>query len=141
MGKKGTGFAKGRKQTTIKHKIRMMILGIVSVSLIILGTLSCWLNYVSTMNTMKNSLMVTAGVAAGQVEYRLKATMNIVKSLGTVEIMSDTSETVLSDKKELLAQYVKDNGDGRMLPFSTQMVPVPWIPAPTLQTVSISKWQ
>lgn len=93
-----------RRKTTIKRKIRFMIVLLVSASLIVVGFLSCVLNFMSTKDTLKNNLTTTARVAAGQVEYRLKATMNIMETLGTVKEFTD--DTISStDKQNLLEHY------------------------------------
>lgn len=95
-----------QKATTIKRKIRFMIMVMVSVSLVFVGFLSCLLNFSSTIYILKNNLITTAAVAAGQVEYRLKSTLNIVETLGTVKELS-VDTIPITEKLEILEHYKK----------------------------------
>ncbi|MDW2798627.1 methyl-accepting chemotaxis protein [Clostridium boliviensis] len=95
-----------QKVTTIKKKIRFMIMVTVSASLLFVGFLTCLLNFSSTIHILKNNLKTTATVGAGQVEYRLKSTLNIVETLGTVKELSvDTIKN--PEKLEILEHYKK----------------------------------
>ena len=96
--------SQSRGETSIKRKIRIMIMVTVSVSLVFVGLLSCLLNFSSTRFILKNNLATTAAVASGQVEYRLKATINIMGTLGTMkELYDDTIKA--EDKLKLLEHY------------------------------------
>lgn len=85
----------------------MMVL-LVSVSLLSVGFLSCVLNFMTTLKTLKKNLTTTAVIAANQVEYRLKATMNIVETLGTIKEFSDDNISE-NQKLELLNKYKNNN--------------------------------
>ncbi len=104
MKKRTAQSAGGRKKTTIRRKIMRMILSLVMGSLVILGVISCSLSYMSTIQTLEDSLTATASVAAGQVEYRLKSTLNVLDTLGCVQRLSDSSVTA-EEKLAVLEQY------------------------------------
>jgi methyl-accepting chemotaxis protein len=95
-----------KKRKSIKRKILLTLILLVSISLTFLGSLSCWLNYISTIDTLQSTLTNTAQIAAGQVEYRLDSTKNIVETLGTIKRLSDSNSTS-ADKMKLLEQYQK----------------------------------
>ena len=56
--------------TTIKKEIQKTIIVLLSVSLALVGIITCVLNYVSTTRAMEDSMQVTAQVAADQVSNR-----------------------------------------------------------------------
>lgn len=88
----------------IKSKIQNITIMLVAVSLVIVGALSCYLNYVSVESTLKDSMQVTARTVADQVKYRLKATMNTVEVLGTLARLSN-KELSVQEKKGILETY------------------------------------
>ena len=90
--------------TTIKKEIQKTIIVLLSVSLALVGIITCVLNYVSTTRAMEDSMQVTAQVAADQVSNRLKADMNVIEMLGTmVDLASDSVS--ISDKKKSMVEY------------------------------------
>lgn len=95
-----------KRKRTIKGKIRFVTTLLVSVSLLFVGFLTCLLNFSSTIYILKNNLTTTAAVAAGQVEYRLNSTLNIVETLGTIKELSKDNIPI-SEKMELLDHYKK----------------------------------
>lgn len=121
MKKMKQDLTNGKKKTTIKRKIQAMIILLVALSLAVVGTLSCWLNYNSTIASLEQSLANTAKVAAGQVQYQLKSNMNIVETLGTVSRLSSES-TSAADKTKLLQQYLNYYGWSDAAIFDSQGV-------------------
>jgi len=109
---------KHKNMTTIKRKIRLTIASLITVSLVLVSVISSYLNYASNLATLQQSLTTTASVAAGQVQYRLKATMNIVELLGTMQLLSDDSATNI-DKWELLNRYKNHYGWNDAAAFDT----------------------
>ncbi|MBE5985398.1 MAG: hypothetical protein E7248_19120, partial [Paenibacillaceae bacterium] len=95
-----------KRKRTIKGKIRFVTTLLVSVSLLFVGFLTCLLNFSSTIYILKNNLTTTAAVAAGQVEYRLNSTLNIVETLGTIKDLSKDNIPI-NEKMELLDHYKK----------------------------------
>lgn len=91
-------------KSTIKAEIQKAIIILVSISLIALGVVSCFLNYFSTQNTLKQSMLVTADLASQRVYYQLKATMNIVDVIGSIARLTNESVDV-SVKKDLVTEY------------------------------------
>lgn len=86
--------------TTIKKEIQKTIIVLLSVSLALVGIITCVLNYVSTTRAMEDSMQV----AADQVSNRLKADMNVIEMLGTmVDLASDSVS--ISDKKKSMVEY------------------------------------
>lgn len=67
-----------KNTTTIKAEVQKAIIFIVTISLVLLGAVSCWLNYSSTEDALKQNMQVTAVQSAEKLQYRLKATMNLV---------------------------------------------------------------
>ena len=97
---------KGQKNgmTTIKKEIQKTIIVLLSVSLTLVGIITCVLNYVSTTGAMKDSMQVTAQVAADKVSNRLEADMNVIEMLGTmVDIASDS--VPIADKNKAMGEY------------------------------------
>ena len=97
---------KGQKNgmTTIKKEIQKTIIVLLSVSLTLVGIITCVLNYVSTTGAMKDSMQVTAQVAADKVSNRLEADMNVIEMLGTMgDIASDS--VPIADKNKAMGEY------------------------------------
>ncbi len=90
--------------TTIKKEIQKTIIILLSVSLALVGIITCVLNYVSTTGAMEDSMQVTAQVAAEQVNYRLKADMNVIEMLGTMTKLS-SEDVSTADKKKSMEEY------------------------------------
>lgn len=92
--------------TTIRAEIQKAIIVLVSVSLILMGTISCVLNYLSTEKTLAGDLAETAQASADMVHYRLKATMNLVEVLGSIERFSKPDAS-LEQKRSMLDTYMQ----------------------------------
>lgn len=97
------------KITSIKTEIQKIIILLISVSLILVGGVSCWLNYSSTESTLEQNMQETAKVAAQQVQYQLRATMNQVELIGTVARLT-SENTTLEQKQSLTETYRKTYG-------------------------------
>ncbi len=97
------GVSKG---TTIKQEIQKVIIILVSVSLILVGGISCWLNYSSTEDALEQNMQETAIQTADKIQYRLKSTMNLIEVVGSIARLSNETTTV-EEKRDLLDGYVK----------------------------------
>lgn len=96
-------------QTTIRAEVQKTIIFLVIISLLLLGIVSCVLNYKSTMSTLRQSIVETAQVASEQVHQQIQASMNVVEVLGGYERLSD--ETVpLAERKAFLERYQEHYG-------------------------------
>lgn len=101
-----------RKVKTIKKKILTSVIIIVFVSLSILGLVSCILSYVSTNDTLEQTMKETAKIAADRIEQELIAYQNIAIELGCTarmsnNTMSDDSKQAIIDQKVKSYQLVR----------------------------------
>ena len=87
---------------SIQQEIQTSMILLLVVSLLLVGVVTCVLNYRSSVSQMKSSMKVTAQVAAEQVKYRLGKTMSLVEVMGTVPTFSSADVSV--DEKIALAQ-------------------------------------
>ncbi len=92
------------KMTSIKVEIKKSIIMLVVVSLVLLGVISCWLNYSATEGALEQNMQETAKQVADKLQYRLQATMNQVEMIGTIPYMCAKSTTT-EEKLERLYQY------------------------------------
>lgn len=87
---------------SIQQEIQTSMILLLVVSLLLVGVVTCVLNYGSSVSQMESSMKVTAQVAAEQVKYRLGKTMSLVEVMGTVPTFSSADVSV--DEKIALAQ-------------------------------------
>ena len=93
----------------IKERIKKVTIQMLVMALLIVGIISCILNYWTLSKAMKDSLQITAKVAAGQVNYHLTATMNSVEVIGSIKQL--TEEGVLPEEKQaILDEYAQHFG-------------------------------
>lgn len=92
----------GKKQTIYK-KIMSSVLVLSLTSLLCLGVITSFMNYVSTQQTLNKTMAVTAQIAAEEIQYRLMSSINVAKEVGNNDILSDTTVTA-ADKIALLEQ-------------------------------------
>lgn len=106
MKKKEKPAAKIEKMGSIKKKIQLIIVSLVVVSLVLLGSVSCILNYTASMSNLQSSLATTAKVAADQIQYRLKSSENVVETLGTMPTFSSENTAAgVQNKIQLIQRY------------------------------------
>lgn len=96
-------------QKTIRWEIQRVAVMLVAISLIIVGGISCVLNYVSTMSSLKQSMSVAVTEASAHVSGQLKATLNQAEMLGTIESLSDAA-VPMKKKQAILDNHVKSHG-------------------------------
>lgn len=97
------------KETTIRAEVQKSIIILVAVALVLVGGISCWLNYSSTKSTLSQNMKETAETAAEVVEYRLTATMNIVEIIGSIARLTN-EEVALEQKQSLVDGYCNNYG-------------------------------
>lgn len=94
---------------SIKQQITFFLLLMVSVSLLISGIISVYLNYSSTIDTLSQTMIETATITAERVSWELQAYSNIVSELGTVTQLSDPDAT-LEEKQSIVDEKVNTYG-------------------------------
>lgn len=90
--------------TTIRSEVQKTIIFLVTISLLLVGILSCVLNFISTISTLKQNMTETAQTAAEEIHQQLKATMNLVEILGSVARLS-SEEVPVEENKAFLERY------------------------------------
>ncbi len=94
---------------SVKSKILIPVILIVSISLTVLGVVSVYLNISSTRATLEQTMTEAAALGAQRVGQEVMRYMNIASELGNDPRMS--SETVVKeDKKLLVDRKVKEYG-------------------------------
>lgn len=100
---------KEKMQKTIKTRITVTVLAIVMISMYLLGSISIYLNYSSTMSTLKQNMTETAEIAAERVEWELQAYKNLVADMGATARLARESATV-EEKQVIVDERVKMYG-------------------------------
>lgn len=77
------------------------MIAIVSVFLLIMGVISIILNIQSTYSTLEDSMKQSAELAAGRVQYEITSYVNIVRELGSQEMLASDQYTA-EEKKEII---------------------------------------
>lgn len=101
-----TGVFSIRNAASVKSKIQKIVILIVAVSMLLLGTVSCILNYSSTMSSLRQNMEEMAGIAADRVEWQITAYKNIVQELGRTARLSDSKYTT-EQKQGIIDEKVK----------------------------------
>lgn len=94
---------------SIKWKINCIMVSVILTICLVLGVSTCFLNYQSTMSSLKKSMMETAVVAADRIHYELIAYQNVAKEVGSTSSLADTKVTT-KEKEEIIAQRAKEYG-------------------------------
>ncbi len=109
--RKGNGKVQELKRLyheTIKGKITMSVLAMVSIPLMILGIFTSVLNSHSTNSTLERNMKATVKVAAERVEWEMTSYQNIAEDLGVMARLS-SEEVSLEEKQKILDERVKAN--------------------------------
>lgn len=94
---------------TIKDQIRTIIVVMLTVSLLLIGLVSCVLNYATMEQTLEKSMSEAAFVAAYQINYDLHSDMNPVEVIGSIARLTSESSTS-QEKQEILDGYAAHYG-------------------------------
>ncbi len=94
---------------TIKAKILLCMSTTVAAALIILGLASIWLNYSSSIQMLKQTMLKTAGIASERVSQELNAYANVAIDAGTIARLADPDQDVQT-KKDIMNQRAADHG-------------------------------
>ena len=90
---------------TIRGKILLPVTLIVTVSLILVGTVSILLSVASTNSTLQQTMTEAAKIGADRVSQEITRYSNITAEFGTIARVAN-SETPISQKQELLNQKI-----------------------------------
>lgn len=93
----------------IKNKILLIMISTLSVSLLIVGITGVWLNYSSTVDTLHQTMMETAVIAADRVSKELDSYLNVAIDAGCMTRLADSRGSVES-KQSIIDQRVKLHG-------------------------------
>jgi methyl-accepting chemotaxis protein len=95
-----------KKLKSIRAKIAVCMGVTVLISLLTVEIVSIWLNYSSTMSTVKQMMRESAVLAAGRIEEELLAYKNVAMDTGLIPQLTD-SETSVAEKRSIMDQRVE----------------------------------
>lgn len=99
-----------RKRTrTVGRRIFNFSIITVCIALIILGSISSFTNFYSTLNSVKTNMQEMAGICSSYVQCELKAYLNMVEVLGENPILS--SDKYSDDEKLAVVNNFVENHD------------------------------
>lgn len=93
----------------IKNKILLVMICTLTICLLLVGITGIWLNYSSTVDTLHQTMMETAVIAADRVSMELDSYLNVAIDAGCMTRLADPAGTV-EGKKEIIDQRVKLHG-------------------------------
>ena len=93
---------------SIKQKIILCCILMVSISLLILGAFAGIMTYTTTIGTVENDMQVSAKLAANRTSWEIKAYENIAVGLGVIPSLSDESVPE-SEKRDILTQSANEH--------------------------------
>lgn len=91
---------------SVKKRIQRIVILVVASSMLILGTLSCVLNYYSTISSLKTSMQEMAEIAASRVEWQITSYKNIVQELGRMPRLTNDDYSI-EEKQQLIDEKVE----------------------------------
>ena len=94
---------------SIRMKIVACMLIAILTSLVIVGGISAWLNYTSTIDTLGQTMTEMADTAAERIEEELNAYKNIAYVTGCIQTLSDRTATV-EEKRAVVENQALSHG-------------------------------
>lgn len=94
----------GLCKTTIQMEIRKRVTKLVAISLAVVGTISSFLNYYSTRDTLKRTMTEQAETAAEEIGYIMQTNITRMEIIGSIARLSNP-EVAPEQKQELLEGY------------------------------------
>ncbi|WP_320972955.1 methyl-accepting chemotaxis protein [Enterocloster bolteae] len=94
---------------SIRMKIVACMLIAILTSLVIVGGISAWLNYTSTIDTLGQTMTEMADTAAERIEEELNAYKNIAYVTGCIPTLSDRTATV-EEKRAVVENQALSHG-------------------------------
>lgn len=104
--KKRVSLLSIKNETSVKSKIQKSLMFVVAVSMLVLGVVSCLLNYNSTMSTIQQNMQEIAKIASERVEWQITAYKNIIQELGRTARLANESYSV-EEKQEIIDEKVE----------------------------------
>ncbi len=98
-----------KQTTTIKKRITSGILSLIVVLSLILGAIAAFLNYSSTLESLRLSMIETSEIAAKRISKELMAYRNIAYEIGTISALSDDKVSI-AEKQAIIDSRVKAYG-------------------------------
>lgn len=90
-----------KRSTSIKRRIQSAMTWVIALSLGLLGIISVVMNYISTMDTLEQTMTETAEVAAERVSWEIERYKTLVYEMGSVPLLSDPNVS-FEEKKQVL---------------------------------------
>ena len=97
------------RQSTIRKELMVEICILVSIPMILLGSVASFLIYRSTQATLNQTMEQLSDVAADKVQERLESIKNVAVETGCVARLSSTSSSP-TDKQTIIDQRVENHG-------------------------------
>lgn len=97
---------------SLKSKLIFIMISLVTACVLLLGSISIWLNYDSTIKNLEQTMMQTANISAERIAYELKSYLNVVSELGATARLLNPSIS-LEEKQELVDEKVRTYGFDR----------------------------
>ena len=94
---------------SIKQKIILCCILMVSIALLILGAFAGIMTYNTTIQTVESNMEASAQLAANRISWEIKAYENIAVGLGVIPSISDANVPE-SEKSEILKQSANQHG-------------------------------
>lgn len=94
---------------SVQTKIQKVVIIMVSLSMLVLGVVSCFLNFSSTMSTLEQSMNQISDIAASRVEWQITSYKNVIQELGRTARLSNDSYSV-EEKQEIIDEKVESYG-------------------------------
>lgn len=91
---------------SIRSKILLWMLSTLIVSLLLVGSISVYLNYTSTKDTLEQTLQEAAEIAAQRVHQELTSYLNVAIDAGCIARLANP-DTLAEDKKSIVDQRAK----------------------------------
>lgn len=99
----------GKRQSTIRKELMLEICILAALPIILLGTLTSFLIFSSTQDTLEMTMEQISDAAAGKVQAELEAIKNVAVETGCVARLSDDSLTK-EEKQAIIDQRAKGHG-------------------------------
>lgn len=97
------------KKNSIKKKIQIPIIFMISISVLFVSIISVILNVTSTMSLLKQNMEKTAEITAKRLSLELEVAVSTVEQLGTITRLSSDDYTE-EQKQEIINQRVEQFG-------------------------------
>lgn len=101
-------FSKKRKKalSSIKKEIQLSMILLVTIFLLIIGGVSIYLNYSSTNDVLKQTMIETAKISAERVEWEIETYKTLTYEAGCIAELS-SPDVPIEEKMDLINQKVK----------------------------------